>query len=330
MWKVDGSGRSAYLTWTGTDRKFALLDGQTWAIGRGEGCAVLLHSRAVSRLHALIQRRESGDYFLVDLGSRNGSFINGRRVSEPAQLHDNDHLVFAEQELVFRNPGRATSEPLPPVTDSRDLPTSAMLVQSLTTIVVVDIRDFTRLARSLSEALLSQTIGTWFFRIGKVAERWGSWKQQYMGDAVMAVWIHENKANVGAELTRVLRAVSEMDQVTAEISRSLPLPGLLRIGAGVNTGLAVLGGTYYTALGDTVNVAMRLEAATKTTGLYVVLGDSTFEALIAPPPLPFQRVEVKVKGHDQPVIAWGISFQDLDSFLNTVDDAHLKSAPTPS
>jgi adenylate cyclase len=205
-----------------------------------------------------------------------------------------------------------------------------MLVQSLTTIVVVDIRDFTRLARSLSEALLSQTIGTWFFRIGKVAERWGSWKQQYMGDAVMAVWIHENKANVGAELTRVLRAVSEMDQVTAEISRSLPLPGLLRIGAGVNTGLAVLGGTYYTALGDTVNVAMRLEAATKTTGLYVVLGDSTFEALIAPPPLPFQRVEVKVKGHDQPVIAWGISFQDLDSFLNTVDEAHLKSAPTPS
>jgi adenylate cyclase len=326
---VDGASRSAYLIWSGTDRKFTLLDGQTWAIGRGEGCAVLLHSRAVSRLHALIQRRDSGDYFLVDLGSRNGSFVNGRRVSEPAQLHDNDHLVFAEQELVFRNPGGALAEPLPPVTDSRDLPTSAMLVQSLTTIVVVDIRDFTRLARSLSEALLSQTIGTWFFRVGKVAERWGSWKQQYMGDAVMAVWVHENKANVGAELVRVLRAVCEMDQVTAEISRSLPLPGLFRIGAGVNTGLAVLGGTYYTALGDTVNVAMRLEAATKAVGLNVVLGESTYETLIAPPPLPFKRVDVKVKGHDQPVAAWGISFKDLDSFLNSVDETQLKSAPTP-
>jgi adenylate cyclase len=329
MFRVDGASRSAYLIWSGTDRKFALLEGQTWAIGRGEGCAVLLHSRAVSRLHALIQRRDSGDYFLVDLGSRNGSFVNGRRVSEPAQLHDNDHLVFAEQELVFRNPEGTISEPLTPVTESRDLPTSAMLVQSLTTIVVVDIREFTRLARSLSEVLLSQTIGTWFFRVGKVAERWGSWKQQYMGDAVMAVWVHENKANVGAELMRVLRAVCEMDQVTSEISRSLPLPGLLRIGAGVNTGLAILGGTYYTALGDTVNVAMRLEAATKTVGLGVVLGESTFETLIAPPPLPFKRVDVKVKGHDQPVAAWGISFQDLDSFLNSVDDAQLKSAPTP-
>jgi adenylate cyclase len=327
MIKVESTSRSAYLIWSGTDRKFALLDGQTWAIGRGEGCAVLLHSRAVSRLHALIQRRDSGDYFLVDLGSRNGSFVNGRRVNEPAQLHDNDHLVFAEQELVFRNPGAPASEPMPPVTDSRDLPTSAMLVQSLTTIVVVDIRDFARLARSLSEALLSQTIGTWFFRVGKIA---GSWKQQYMGDAVMAVWVHENRANVGSELTRILRAVCEMDQVTAEISRSLPLPGLFRIGAGVNTGLAVLGGTYYTALGDTVNVAMRLEAATKTIGLNVVLGESTYEALIAPPPLPFRRFEVRVKGHDRPVVAWGISFQDLDSFLDSVDETHLDSAPTPS
>ena len=326
---MDGSARSAYLAWSGSERKFPLLDGQTWAIGRGEGCAVLLHSRAVSRLHALIQRRDSGDYFLVDLGSRNGSFVNGRRVSEPAQLHDNDRLVFAEQELVFRNPAGSVTEALPPVSDSRDMPTSALLVQSLTTIVVVDIRDFTRLARAVSEALLSQTIGTWFFRVGKVAERWGSWKQQYMGDAVMAVWVHENKANVGAELMCALRAVAEIDQVTAEISQSLPLPGLLRIGVGINTGLAVLGGTYYTALGDTVNVAMRLEAATKTLGMSVVLGEATYQALSAPSPLPFQHVEVKVKGHDQPVAAWAISFQDLDSFLNSVDEDHLKSAPTP-
>ncbi len=329
MLKVDGGEPSAYLIWAGTDRKYALLDGQTWAIGRGDGCAVLLDSRAVSRLHALIQRRESGDYFLVDLGSRNGSFINGRRVSEPTQLHDSDHLVFAEQELVFRNPGGGVSEAPPADADSRDAPTSAVLMQSLSTILVVDIRDFTGLAGSLSEALLSETLGTWFFRLGKVAERWGSWKQQDMSDAMMAVWVHENKASVGAELTRVLRAACEMGEVTAEMGRSLPLPGLFRIGAGINTGVAVLGGTHYTALGDTVNVAMRLEAATKATGLSVLLGESTYEALIAPPPLPFQRVEVKVKGHEEPVPGWGISFPDLETFLNLIDEAHLESVRAP-
>ena len=116
---------------------------------------------------------------------------------------------------------------------------------------------------------------------------------------------------MGAEQKRVLRALCEIHHVTAEIDRSLPFPGLFRIGAGVNTGIAVLGGTYYTALGDTVNVAMRLEAATKTTGLSVVLGESSYQALVVPPPLPFQRVEVKVKGHHEPVPNWDISFPDL-------------------
>jgi adenylate cyclase len=127
-----------------------------------------------------------------------------------------------------------------------------------------------------------------------------------------------------------LRAVCEIDQVTAEISQSLPLPGLLRIGVGINTGLAVLGGTYYTALGDTVNVAMRLEAATKALGFGVVLGESTYQAIVASAPLPFQHVDVRVRGHDQPVGAWAVSFQDLDTFLDSVDDGRLKSAPTPS
>jgi pSer/pThr/pTyr-binding forkhead associated (FHA) protein len=57
-------------------------------------------SRSVSRLHALIQRRDAGDYYLIDLGSRNGSFVNRRRVSLPLRLQDQDRLVFAEQELL--------------------------------------------------------------------------------------------------------------------------------------------------------------------------------------------------------------------------------------
>ena len=83
-------------------------------------------------------------------------------------------------------------------------------------------------------------------------------------------------------------------------------------------------------MGDTVNVAMRLEAATKITGLSVLLGESTYQALVAPPPLPFQRVEVKVKGHDEPLPAWGISFPDLETFLDAIDGTRAEAAPTPS
>ncbi|PWU09987.1 MAG: adenylate/guanylate cyclase domain-containing protein [Terriglobia bacterium] len=312
---MDEGSAEAHLVLSGTGRKFPLIAGQTWAIGRGEGCAVLLDSRSVSRLHALIQRRDAGDYYLVDLGSRNGSFVNGRRVSVPMRLNDQDRLVFAEQELVFCNSLASHSPSSPLGTGTRNQPTAAMHSQSLATILVVDIRDFTPLARSLSEALLSQMIGTWFLRVGQVAQQWGSWGQQYIGDAIMAVWAHDRAANVAPDLKRALRALCEIDRTTCEISESLPLPRPLRIGAGINTGHAILGGNDYTALGDTVNSAFRLEAATKTLGLSVVLGQAAFDVLSVPDNSHFRRCEVQLKGYEGSTPVWAVSFADLRTFL---------------
>src|SRR6266581_4471447 len=190
-------------------RRYPLGEGQSWAIGRGDGCAVMLDSRSVSRLHALIQRRDTGDLALVDLGSRNGSFVNGRRVSFPVMLNDGDKLVFGDQDLLFRNPARSESVLANTGVDLRNEPTTALHTNTLTSIMVVDIRDFTPLARNLSESLLSQTIGTWFLRTGQITQREGSWAQKYIGDAVMAVWVHDKESNMAADLLRVLRSVSD-------------------------------------------------------------------------------------------------------------------------
>src|SRR5689334_22711770 len=168
---MEPAGPITYLMLQGSGRRFALCDGQSWAIGRGDGCAVMLDSRSVSRLHALIQRRDAGDFSLVDLGSRNGSFVNSRRVSVPVVLRDEDRLVFGDQAMQFHNLVNSASTPAPPDTDTRNAPTTSLHTHTLTTIVVVDIRDFTPLARSVSEALLSQTIGTWFLRVGQTVQR---------------------------------------------------------------------------------------------------------------------------------------------------------------
>ena len=296
-------------------RHFPLGEGQSWAIGRGDGCAVMLDSRSVSRLHALIQRRDAGDLSLVDLGSRNGSFVNGTRVSFPVTLNDNDKLLFGDQPLTFRNPERSEYVLADAAMDLRNEPTTALHTNSNTTILVVDIRDFTPMARSLPEALLSQTIGTWFLRSGQVAQRLGSWAQKYIGDAVMAVWVHDRPERVGADILRVLRAVSEINTATAEISKTLGLPVPLRIGAGVNTGPAILGGTDYTALGDTVNAAFRLESATKGIGLAVAVGESVYHELAVGARSRFVRREVELKGYEGSSIAWAISFEALQEML---------------
>jgi adenylate cyclase len=305
----------AYLAQESTGRRFALANGQSWAIGRGDGCPILLDSRSVSRLHALIQRRDAGDFQLVDLGSRNGSFVNSRRVTIPIGLQDNDRLVFGDQELLFRNLGKASGGTGLPESDARNAPTTALHSNRLTTILVVDIRDYTRLARTVSEALLSQTIGTWFLRAGSIVQNLGSWAQKYIGDAVMAVWVHDDPKRVKQDLMAAMRAAAEIETATAELSRTLPLPEPLRIGAGLNTGHAILGGAEYTALGDAVNAAFRLEAATKSLGGGVLVGDPTFHELNLATPAPFVRREVALKGYEALSTAWAISFDDLRSFV---------------
>ena len=304
----------AYLVLEPGGRRYALEQGQSWAIGRGDGCAVMLDSRSVSRLHALIQRREAGDFSLVDLGSRNGSFVNSHRVSLPVMLNDSDLLVFGDQQLAFHQTAPAAGQP--PLKDTgRNAPTTALHMHGLATIVVVDIRDFTPLARTVSEALLSQTIGTWFLRAGQIAQGLGSWAQKYIGDAVMAVWVHDRTGDLPAEVRRALQAVSQIDAATAEISQGLPLPGPLRIGAGINTGMAILGGADYTAMGDAVNIAFRLEAATKQLGLGVAVGERTAHELGLPGGAPFAEREVELKGYEGVSKTWAISFDGLKDFL---------------
>jgi adenylate cyclase len=275
----------------------------------------MLDSRSVSRLHALIQKRDNGEYALVDLGSRNGSFVNSKRVSLPLALNDRDKLVFGDQELHFRSTTRSSALMAEPELNTRNAPTTALHTHSLTTIVVVDIRDFTPLARTVPEAVLSQTIGTWFLRVGQIAQNLGSWAQRYIGDCVMAVWVHDTPANLDHELIQALEAVSRINTATADIHRILPLPGPLRIGAGINTGPAIVGGSDYTALGDTVNAAFRLEAATKEIGLGVALGQRTYDELKMSAATPFSRREVSLKGYDGLTTTWAISFDELQRYL---------------
>ncbi len=77
--------------------------GQRWLIredrvliGRGADCAIVLPERRVSRHHARIERTADGRYLLYDLGSKNGTWVNGEEVREaPRLLQDGDELQFA-------------------------------------------------------------------------------------------------------------------------------------------------------------------------------------------------------------------------------------------
>jgi FHA domain len=71
-----------------------------WIIGRSSGCRLVLSHDTVSGRHAELRRREDGDLEIVDLGSLNGTWVNGWRVDR-AVLHDGDVLHLADVRLVI-------------------------------------------------------------------------------------------------------------------------------------------------------------------------------------------------------------------------------------
>lgn len=70
------------------------LEDDIFIIGRGNDCHLTLPERQVSRQHIRIMN-ESGNYVLYDLGSKNGTHLNGEQVQGTASLHDGDEIQIA-------------------------------------------------------------------------------------------------------------------------------------------------------------------------------------------------------------------------------------------
>jgi pSer/pThr/pTyr-binding forkhead associated (FHA) protein len=75
------------------------LDSQRIVIGRSRECDIQISDPNASRRHAEI-RRDGGTFSLVDLGSTNGTELNGRR-TQRAKLSDGDRITIGTTDLVF-------------------------------------------------------------------------------------------------------------------------------------------------------------------------------------------------------------------------------------
>ncbi|TXL66378.1 CHASE2 domain-containing protein [Zeimonas arvi] len=151
-------------------------------------------------------------------------------------------------------------------------------------ILFADIRGFTRMAESMDPAALRDYLNTVFTGLTNVIHRYGGTVDKYIGDAVMAFW--------GAPLDDPRHADHAVDAAIAmqEEARRLSVDFVMRglpplvIGIGVNTGLARVGDMgsavrrTYTALGDAVNLASRMESLTKRYEVPIIVGEATTRA----------------------------------------------------
>ncbi|MDB9495414.1 adenylate/guanylate cyclase domain-containing protein [Spirulina major CS-329] len=307
---------------TPTGKRYLPLVGRNhWTIGRGAENNFVIPDRWISRNHAMLQYTETGIFYLIDLGSRNGTFINGRRVNVPVVLKSGDHVTFGQSELRFFF-GNTTTEATD-LLSAKDTQTSVLHVRRLMSVLVVDIRNFTVLTRKLDEKILSKLIGDWFRQAGQIIRESGSWVDKYIGDAVMSIWFHGEQAIAKDDVLSIFQAVSDLNKMTADLGNHYTLPFPLRIGVGINTGYAMVGNTGtgdrpdYTAIGDTVNAAFRLESCTKQIHRDIALGESTYNYLadLGRAQQRFSQYTVTLKGYETPTLTYASTFEDLDNFL---------------
>jgi adenylate cyclase len=308
----------------GQVRQFPVAADRILRIGRSEKSNVVLNEDPVSRNHAMLQCSDRGKFYITDCGSRNGTFVNGARVAAPVILHPGDRIRIGTHEFTFHQ--EAAEEHPSSESIDKQPSTNVTFALSLITVLVVDIRDFTGLAQRVEASKLSQVTGTLFREAGDALQERGAWAQKYIGDAVMALWLHEKPAPEPAELAAVFDGLACLERIAAGLQHQFELPAPIRIGAGINSGWASVGNvgsiasSDYTALGDVVNLTFRLESATKEMASDIALGQGTYEFLASWMDAArfFQKRVVNLKGYNQPATAFAAHLSALPAVLQAL------------
>ena len=164
------------------------------------------------------------------------------------------------------------------------------------TFLFTDVRGFTALSETLSPEEVTTIMNKALTIQSDAVQKYGGMVDKYIGDAMMAIF------NAPMDLLHHERIAVECAK---EIQENIIKANIgVEIGVGVNTGEAVIGNMGsdtrfdYSAIGDAVNTAARLESATKEAGVNILIGEET--ELYCGYPLK-ELKPIKVKGKEKPL-----------------------------
>lgn len=180
----------------------------------------------------------------------------------------------------------------------------------IASVLFCDLRDFTPLAERLAPDALVETLNAYFTSMTVWARDCGGFVDKFIGDAVLVVFgLFDDDARGGA--AAAVRCAAGMRARLAELNVRRAACGApaLQCKIGVHTGPVVAGligaadRHEFTVVGDTVNVAARLEALCREHGCEILVSDATWSLAGDPDPGCPVRVhgDVALRGRDAPI-----------------------------
>jgi adenylate cyclase len=191
------------------------------------------------------------------------------------------------------------------------------------TIMFTDVRGFTTISESFKHDPqgLTRLMNRFLTPLTNVILARKGYIDKYMGDAIMAFWNaplddSEHEVNACNAAIDMLEKMEEVNKEREEEAREDGHPFFpLRVGVGLNTGAGVVGNMgsdlkfNYSVLGDSVNLASRLEGQTKEYGFPIIVGSTTAMAVKE----KFAILEldfIMVKGKTEPEVIYAIAGRD--------------------
>lgn len=236
------------IAWLNLEDRRLPLVGKTLSLGRAKDNNVVFTSSKVSRRHALLHAQGGAEFSLVDLGSSNGTHLNGRRIIQPVSLQSGDVIQIGEQSLTFQVEETSGDDAQPYHTEAQ---LTVRDVSELTCwFLLLDIENFVTLSAEVPQAELARMVGAWLASCQRVIEQHGGTLSKFLGDGLLVYW----NAKL-CEPSKVVDALNELASMQAR--RQPPFRWALHFGTAV-FGEAVATGEL-SALGQDLNFLFRME-----------------------------------------------------------------------
>ena len=250
-------------------------------------------SEPVDRVRAAIERVEEGsldEEVLVDDGGEIG-FLQAGFNRMVAGLRERERIRDAFGTYVDRE----VAEHI--LREGTDIAGEEVEV----TVMFIDVANFTRLAERASPPEVVATVNRLFERVVPIVHDYRGHVDKFVGDGLLAVFGAPRRRDDHAD--QALAAAIEIDRAVA-----VEFGGELSIGVGLNSGSVVAGNVggagrfEFSVIGDPVNVAARVEAATRETGDTVLVSEYTRAQLSATSSAALEeRPAVPLKGKSEQV-----------------------------
>jgi adenylate cyclase len=247
-------------------------------------------------------------------------------------------LLLGRLVEAFGRSREALSRFVPDAVASRVVERSAGVPQpggdlAVGTVMYTDLRGFTTFSEGLAACDVISLLNAYFAEMSKAVLGHGGTLVAYLGDGLMAVFGAPLPQKDHAD--RALAAAREMLELRLpNVNEALRAQGFERgftMGIGLNTGQFVSGivgsreRLEYTAIGDTINTASRIEGMTKGTPYALFLADSTRDALTWPVGDLVYVDEVPVRGRTHTIKLWSLG---ADYVQKGNWEAEIAEAPT--